>query len=211
MFKNLFRPDSGLMVVMTQITDCIFLSLFFLLCCFPVVTVGASFAALYDSVYRGFRDGEKNTWQRFFHTFRRNWKAGLLPTVVFLVLIGILCFGLIQCWNAAVYGQVSWMLFSGAALLAIFAVGILSVLFPLFSRFENSFGQLLKNTFNLSMAYLPRTLLLGLLNVICAFLCLRFIIPLFFLPALAALIGSFLIEPMFRPYMPKDPIEEAAE
>ena len=33
--KHLFRPDSGLMILMTRITDCIFLSLFFVLSCLP--------------------------------------------------------------------------------------------------------------------------------------------------------------------------------
>ena len=35
-------------------------------------------------------------------------------------------------------------------------------------------------------------------------LCLRFVFPLFFLPALAALIDSLLVEPMFKPFLPKD-------
>ena len=49
MFRNLLRPDSPLMITMNQITDCIFLSLFWLVGCIPVVTAGASFAALYES------------------------------------------------------------------------------------------------------------------------------------------------------------------
>ena len=209
--KNLFRPDSGLMIVMTQITDCIFLSLFFLLGCVPVVTVGASFAALYDATFRGFRDGEKNSWQRFLHTFRANWKAGILPTVFFLAAVGGLSYGMVMCWNAAVYGTVPWALFAGIALLAVVAVGVLSVLFPMLSRFENSLGALLKNTVVLSLANLPRTLALGILNTASTLLCLRFVIPLFFLPSLAALVGSLLIEPMFKPYMPEESAEEAAQ
>ena len=46
MFRNLFKPDSPLMITMNQITDTIFLSLFWLAGCFPVVTAGASLAAL---------------------------------------------------------------------------------------------------------------------------------------------------------------------
>lgn len=49
--KGLFRLDGPMMTVMTQITDCIFLSLFFILGCFPVVTIGASFASLCDSIF----------------------------------------------------------------------------------------------------------------------------------------------------------------
>ena len=46
MFRNLLKPDSALMITMTRITDCIFLSLFWILCCIPVVTAGASFAGM---------------------------------------------------------------------------------------------------------------------------------------------------------------------
>ena len=70
MFRNLFNPDSHLMVTMTQITDCIFLSLFWLLCSMPVVTLGASTAALYDAVYHGYRKGDKHPWTRFFRTLK---------------------------------------------------------------------------------------------------------------------------------------------
>ena len=201
MFRNLFNPDSPLMVTMAQITDCIFLSLFWLLGCFPVITVGTSFAALYDATFRGFRQGEKNTWQRFFRVFRENWKAGIVPTLVFLLVAGIGGRGLIQVWNAAVAGTVSWTIFSASAFLGILVLGTLSVLFPVLSRFENSTVGLLRNTVLLALGNLPRTLALGLLNAGTVYLCIRYVIPLFFLPSLAALIGSLLIEPMFKPFL----------
>lgn len=90
MFRNLFRPDSGLMITMTQLTDSIFLSLFWILGCMPVVTIGASCAALYDAAFRGFRRGEKHCWQRFWLVFRENWKGGIVPTVLFLALLCLL-------------------------------------------------------------------------------------------------------------------------
>ena len=201
MFRNLFSPDNALMITMTQVTDCIFLSLFWLLGCFPVVTVGASFAALYDSVYQGFRKGDKHPWQRFLSTFKENWKGCIVPTVLFGIVVIALGKGLIAVWNAAVYGQVSWMLFSAAAFLGMLVLGVLSVLFPMVSRFENPLGALLKNTLFLALANLPRTLALGMVNAVTAFLCIRFVFPVFFLPALAALMGTLLIEPMFRPFM----------
>ena len=208
MFRNLFHPDSALMITMTQITDCIFLSLFWILGCFPVVTVGASFAALYDATYRGFRRGEKHPWQRFFKVFRESWKAGIIPTIVFLGSCTLLAKLMIALWNGAVYGTVSWMLFSAGALVGVLMLGILSVLFPLLSRFENSTAGLLKNTVLLALANMPKTLALGMVNTASMLLCVRFLFPLFFLPSLAALIGSLFLEPMFRPFMPVE--EDAA-
>ena len=172
MFRNILRPDSPLMITMTQITDCIFLSLFWLLGCFPVFTAGASTAALYDAVYHGFRQGEKHTWQRFWGSFKANFRPSLVPALVF------------------------WPL---TALLA----GTLSVLFPLLSRFENTTARLLKNTVLLAMANMPRTLVLGILNCAAVLLCAAYVFPLFFLPALASLLSTWLLEPMFRPFLPK--------
>ena len=201
MFRNLFKPDSALMITMSRITDYIFLSLFWLLCCIPVVTIGASTAALYDASYRAFRKNERNSWQRFFAVFRDNWKAGILPTVVFLLAGWALLKGVIGLWNLAVAGTLSWMLFSALAFVCVVLLGILSVLFPVLSRFENSFAGLLKNSLFLAMANLPRTAAVGIINAAAIFLCVRIVVPLFFLPSLAAMLGSFLLEPMFQPYL----------
>ncbi len=204
MFKKLFRPDSPLMITLTNITDCIFLSLFWLIACIPVVTAGAAFAALYDASFRAFRKGERHSWQRFLHVLRSNLKTGIVPTLVVAVLLGVCGWGMIQVWNAAVAGNISWMIFSGAALLAVLAVGILSVVFPMLSRFENSTGVLLRNSLFLAMANLPGTLLLGILNTAVGMLCLWYVFPVFFAPSLAALLGSLLIEPMFRPFLKEE-------
>ena len=204
MFRKFLNPDNALMITMTQITDCIFLSIFWLLGCVPVVTLGASFAALYDSTYRGFRKGDKHCWGRFLQVYRENWKTGILPTAVFLAAATLLTKLLVGLWNAAVAGSLPWMAFSGMAVVGVLVVGILSILFPMLSRFENSFPVLLKNTLFLGLANLPRTLALGLLNTVSALLCAVYVMPLFVLPSLAALIGSLLIEPMFKPFMPAE-------
>ena len=207
MFRNLFNPESALMVTMTQVTDCIFLSLFFLLGCIPVVTIGASFTALYDASFRAFRKGEKNSWQRFFWVFRQNLKSSFLPAAV--LLLALICGGwvMIQLWNAAVLKGLSWMVFSAAAFIACALLGMVSLLFPVLSRFENTAAGLLRNTVLLALANLPRTLCLGILNALAGYLCLRFVFPVFFLPSLAALLGSIFVEPMFKPFLDMEQAE----
>ena len=204
MARKFLNPDNALMITMTQITDCIFLSLFWLLGCIPVVTIGTSFAALYDATYRGFRKGDKHCWGRFLQVFRENWKAGVLPTVLFLAVMTLTVKVLVALWNNAVIGSLSWMVFSGTAFAGVLVTGILSLLFPMLSRFENTFPVLLKNTVFLGMANLPRTIALGILNAGAGMLCALYILPVCFLPSLAALLGSLFIEPMFKPYMPSE-------
>lgn len=204
MFRKMLNPDNGLMITLSQISDCIFLSLFWLLGSIPVVTVGASTAALYDATVRAFRGGDKQSWFRFLRVYRESLRPALLPGLIFLGAFAGLVFGLIRVWNGAVAGSLSWMVFSGAAFLGVAALGLLSILFPMLSRFENTTGALLKNTLLLGLANLPRTICLGFVQAVTIFLCVRYVIPLFFLPALAALIGSLFLEPMFKPYMPEE-------
>lgn len=204
MSRSIFHPDSALMITMTQITDCIFLSLFWLLGCVPVVTIGTACAALYDAVYHGFRRGDKHSWQRFAQSFRGSWKAGLVPTAVLLAGLFLLIKAIIGLWNSAVAGNISWMVFSGGTFVGILILGILSLMSPVLSRFENSTAALLKNTLFLAMANLPGTVGLGVLNAAAIFFCARFVVPLFFLPALSALISTLFVEPMFKPFMPEE-------
>ncbi len=211
MARNLFRYDSGLMITFSQITDCIFLSLFFFLGCVPIVTIGDAWAALYDATYRAFRLGDKHSWSRFLHTFKSNLRASLIPNLLFLALFALTGFGMIRLWNRAAAETLSWGVFAAGAFVAVLVYGILSVLFPMLSRFENSTGTLMKNTVFLALANLPRTIALGILNAGSLLLCLRFVFPLFFLPCLTALLGTFLLEPMFKPYMPEEAPETEGE
>ena len=204
MFKRLFDPDNALMITMSRLTDCIFLSLFWLIGSFPVLTAAISTAALYDAVYYGFRRKDRHPWTRFLKAYRQNLLSGLLPGLTLLLGLGGLGFGMIKLWNASVGGSVSWGIFAGVALIAVVLLGVLSVMAPMLSRFENSFAVLLKNTVLLSLANLPRTLILGIVNGAVILLCLRFVFPVFFLPAVAALLGTYLIEPMFKPYLPEE-------
>ena len=148
-----------------------------------------------------------------FSVYRNHLKVGILPTVVLMAAFAALAYLLIQQWNNAVAGTLSWSMFSAFAFLGMIAFGILSVMFPLLSRFETNTATLLKNTVLLALANLPRTIALGILNTVVMFLCVMYVFPLFFLPSLAALVGSLFLEPMFKPYMPvveevEDELEE---
>ena len=201
MFRNLINPENGLMIALTQITDCVFLSLFWFLGCFPLVTVGAASSALYDAVRRCFREREQRPWKRFWDTYLRDLKGSILPALLVLAAAWFGLKGMVGLWNGAVAGSVSWPVFSGVGFLAVMAAGVLSVLFPMLSRFDNPLPVLLKNTVLLALGNMPRTIALGILNTLTAWLCARWIFPLLFLPALSALLSTYLLEPMFKPYL----------
>ena len=148
--------------------------------------------------------GASGSRSKFLKSFRQNLLPGLVPSLVHLLVLAVTGWGMIRLWNGAVAGSVSWMLFAAGAFGAVVLLGILGVMFPMLSRFENSLGALLKNTLFMALANLPRTVALGILNGAVLLLSLRFIFPVFFLPATAALLSTFLLEPMFKPYMPEE-------
>ena len=203
MFRRLFSPDSDLMIVMTWITDCIFLSIFWLLGCVPLVTVGASTAALYDATYRAFRRKHRNSWRRFWQVWLRNWKSGIVPGLFVVAAMCGMGWAMIRLWNGAVLEN-AWLGFAFGAVVGAVVLGALSVVLPMVSRFENKAPVLIGNALRLALANLPRTFLLGILQAGTVFVCVYLVIPLAFLPAVMALLSSLLIEPMFKPYLPED-------
>jgi uncharacterized membrane protein YesL len=210
MFRRLFSPDSDLMIVMTWITDCVFLSMFWILGCLPVVTIGASTAALYDAAFYAFRKHSRHSWGRFWKSYVKNLKASLLPTLVFAVVSLAAGTVLIHLWNSAVANG-AWAAFGLAAVISVLMMGIFNLLFAMLSRFENSLGQLLGNTVRLALARLPRTVALGIISTLAVAACAWLIIPVFILPALAALLSSLFVEPILRPYLPEDFYEILSE
>lgn len=210
MFRRMFAPDSDLMIVMSWITDCIFLSFFWIVGCIPVVTIGASTAALYDAVFYAYRRKSKHSWGRFWHTYLKNLKSSLLPNILFMAFFLAGGSVVIKLWNSAV-ATGSWAGFAAGTTVAGLALGIFSVMFPMLSRFENGFGQLVGNTVRLALANLPRTIMLAIINGLTLIVCLRFVLPVMILPALSAFFGTWFIEPMFKPYLPADFYETLSE
>lgn len=204
MFRNLLRSDSALMQLLSRITDCIFFSLFWLVGCLGIVTVAASGAALYDAAYRGIRQGDKHSWQRFYQAFRANLKPGILPSLILLAAVGLLGWGGIALWNNAVWGNISWLLFAAGAMVAVVVLGTVSLMIPILSRFDNSLPQLLKNTLLLALGNMPATVAVGMMYALGILVCARFVFPVFLLPGLLALIQSFPTEKLLRPFMPEE-------
>ena len=202
-FRRMFAPDSDLMIVMSWITDCIFLSFFWIVGCIPVVTIGASTAALYDAAFFAYRRKSKHSWSRFWQSYIKNLKPSLLPNILFLILLALGGSVVIHLWNDAVANG-SWIVFAAGTTVAGLALGVLSVVFPMLSRFENSCGQLFGNSVRLALANLPRTILLAVINGLTLVVCLRFVLPVMILPALCAFLSSWFVEPMLKPYLPAD-------
>lgn len=198
--RSFFNPESDLWHMIGLFGDLVVLSLLWVLCSLPVLTMGAATAALYDAVVADFRLKKTDYLQRFFVCFRRELKSALLP---------MLLWGLLLAWLFFLYGIVTvdlsgptgQMLSAGLLVLLLVPLGMFCWLFPMLSRFTLDFRTLNANALRLALGHLPRTLLIAGLTLAGAEFALRYVLlPLFILPALLALLWSFLMEPIFKRY-----------
>ena len=147
---------------MNRFADLMILNLLFLLTSLPIFTIGASLTALYTVCFRLGTDREGSTFRDYFAAFRENFGQATKLWLVAL-LWGL---GTAGC-TLLFYTMTGWVhyLFVPFGVLLTMVVLIFGYVFPLQSRFENNGKTTLKNAMLLSLGYLPRSILMGALNV----------------------------------------------
>lgn len=157
-----FSSDSKLMQAMGRIGDLVILNLLFFISCLPLFTIGAASAALYTVCFQMGTEKESGIFRTYVHAFRENFKQG---TVVFLILALFLLAGFFD--TLLLSSLAGWLRYGCilTAILLVLAVLMYSYAFPLLSQFSNGIRATLKNALFLSLGYLPRSLLIAVLNV----------------------------------------------
>lgn len=160
--QTLFSPDSKFMLAMSRVCDLLLLNIFFLLSCLPVFTIGAASTALYTVCFRFGTEREQGIVKSFFRAFRDNFRQS---TALWLILL--LCGGT-ACWNTLFFYQIPgalhyvFLLFAALLVLVLLIAGYV---FPLLSQFRNDNRSTIKNALILSIGYLPRSLVIAVINV----------------------------------------------
>lgn len=210
MFRSVFDPMNGFWRGFARVCDVVGLSVCWLVCSLPVITVGAATVALYDAVFHGVRKGELGDYARFFRTFRDSFRTATMVTAPFLVL-AVLLFAMWYVAYAMAAGG------SGAAMVWLYACRILLLaplgvwLFAMFtlSRFEFGPWALIKTAAKLALANLPSAAVVALLAEELALLTYqKAFLPGFFTPGLAAFLCSLFMERIFAPYLPQEEPED---
>lgn len=161
--SKLFNPDSPVMQTLSRIADLVVLNVFCLICCIPIVTIGAAVTALYDAVGRMQRD-EGSIYKAYFKAFASNFKQAtvqwLLLAVCLILLTLSLMFYLNTTWSA---GKVLLLL---TVIMMMIWAAVTAWIFPLQSRFYNTVRGTVQNAMICALAYFPRTLVMVVLNVL---------------------------------------------
>ena len=157
--SKLFRMDSPLMRFLTKIADLMVLNILFCVTSIPLITIGASWTALYSVTLKMVRDEEGSVSHSYFRSFRQNFKQATLLWLGVLVVLALLVLD-IRVLNGMSEGTASGLLRVGVEILALLGIMVLQYLFPSLARFEASLADTLKNACMMALAHLPKTALM---------------------------------------------------
>lgn len=207
--SNFFNMDNGFFTALSKFVDIIIISLVWLICCIPVITIGPATTSLYYAVVKVIRRERGYLVREFFHSFKLNFKNGLISGVLITLLFIILFFD--RRFASGLEGTQGFVMLGIFNAMIFLLICVTIYIFPLLSRFSVGVKQLFKTSVFMAMRHLPTTILLVI--IIAAIILGTYIIPIAILisPALCTLLVSFLLERVFKKYMPEKSEEAESE
>jgi uncharacterized membrane protein YesL len=152
-------------------------------------------------VFRGLRQRQNGRYLRFLECFRENLKQGVVVTLVCLPAGLVFYFGLPALTALALKGdQMAELLFWCWQTLAVLLGTLPLTAFPLLGRFQFATRDLLRTTLQLCIRHFPSVFLLSLCANAAVQLSFAWYAFALFLPALTALLATFLLERIFSRY-----------
>lgn len=85
----MFKYDSGIMSFLGKVADIVILNLLTLLCCIPIVTIGASLTAAHYTALKMHRDTDNYVFRNFFRSFKANILQSTLIWILWLVAVAL--------------------------------------------------------------------------------------------------------------------------
>lgn len=160
----MFHPDSWLIRFLTGVCDLLFLNIALVLSCCTVVFSGAGVTALYSVTLRMMRGQDCDPIKDFLRALRENF---LTSSFAAILLLGDVT--LLAVLRSVLYADTLLMppvIFVLLTILAVFLTALLSYLFPLLARYENTLFCHLSNAVQLALANLPVTILITAVNLL---------------------------------------------
>ena len=161
---KLFNMDNKFFTVMGRVADLIMLNVVCLICCLPIVTIGASLTALHYVTLKMARNEESYIIRSFFKSFKQNFKQATIINLIMLVIAAILYMDLNIVPNlGGTMSQVLYILFIAFGIIYLM---VFLYIYPVLAKFYNSIKNTFRNAFLMSIRHLPYTLLMAVITLI---------------------------------------------
>lgn len=206
-----FNYENKFMSGLNKLYDGMLLSFLWLICSLPVITMGASFTALYYAVNKSIRHNRGYAWKEFFKAFKSNFKQSTIVWIINLVLliVGALdCYILNQVMDTMTFAKIVMVIIVA---FLIFLLMWMAYVYPYMARFALPTKALMKNCAIIAMANFHWSFLLVLLVIVSAVLTYYVAVIAVFVPVIYMVIANRIIEKVFRKYMSDEDIEAEDE
>lgn len=161
---NLFEYDNKFFEVLGKITDIIILNLLCIISCLPIITIGASVTSTYFVALQMVRDEETYIIREFIKRFKENF---IFSTKVWSI---ILIIGLVLSFDFYIsrlilneYMRITLQFI--LTIVSIIFVFLLTYVFPIISKFENTIKNTMINSILISIQHLPKTIFMIFINL----------------------------------------------
>ena len=161
---NLFEYDNKFFEVLGKITDIIILNLLCIVSCLPIITIGASVTATYFVALQMVRDEETYIIREFIKRFKENF---IFSTKVWSI---ILIIGLVLSFDFYIsrlilneYMRITLQFI--LTIVSIIFIFLLTYVFPIISKFENTIKNTMINSILISIQHLPKTIFMVFINL----------------------------------------------
>jgi len=152
--------ESPLVSGMTAVFDLIVLNLLWILTSLPVITAGASTAALYRVVLDMHQHKHSSNLKRYFSAWKENWKQASILWIPSVAVFALFVYGV----SVIGWTELPLKLPLCFALLLVLMVNAYGYAYLCF--FQDTVATVLKNSLLLALRYLPRTALMIAINLL---------------------------------------------
>lgn len=141
-----------------KISNLFLLNILWIVFSIPVITLGASTAALYSVTLKMAKDEETYIFRSFLHAFKDNLRQGLCLCLVYGAVGGLLYFNLYTAASGKLFAQAFFMTVFGIMAILYLLIGV--YIFPVLARFETGLMKLLKISIYLSLRHIGYSVLM---------------------------------------------------
>ena len=196
---SIFGIDSAYGRFMNKVGDIIFLSVLWLLCSLPIVTIGTATCAAYYTAAKVIRHHNGYVSKEFFRSFKQNFRSSIGFNIVYLIFFVLLIFNYTYFKDSA--SEISFYLRCVYIVFGFVLLGLMLYTYILLSRFELGSGKLFSMAFVICFKHLHITAALVLMCVVAAVLVYLMPWAVLILPGLVFFGMTFPAEHVMKKYM----------
>lgn len=206
---RIWNYDNKVYKVIGTITDCFLVSLLWIATSLPLVTIGASTAALYHTIDETIVKQRSYITAEYFSSFKSNLKQAILTWLIFLFLFAFLIMDLVMFKSQAADSKTAGAIYYFFLVVFAFLLAWCFYLFPYIARFQAAgVREIMFKSFSMMIANPGWSLLLAVIFYVCFLLCNDLQFFFFLFPGGFCYIKHFILEKkVFPKYMQKDDLE----